>query len=122
MRDAFATDSSPSALSTPADVPYELTPQKMMLDNLLILACLFFIFYFILIRPQQKRLKAHQNLMKGLKKGDKILTNGGIVGVIAKFESEELLLVEVAPEVRIRVGRAAVSEVLNDKKNAANDA
>ncbi len=108
----------------PADqTPYELSPEKMMMDNLFILGMLFFIFYFILIRPQQKRLKFQRELIKGLQKGNKILTSGGIIGTIVKLEGDDIVQVEIAPSVKIRIARSAVSEVLNDKTAAesAND-
>src|ERR1700743_1103130 len=118
MRDAFAADTPPANADTPAgvaaspqapdQVPYELSAEKMMQDNLLILALIFFIFYFILIRPQQKRLKTHQALMKSLQKGNKVMTSGGIIGSIVKFEGDDVVVVEVSPDVRVRIARSAI--------------
>ena len=72
------------------------------------LALFLLIFYFLLIRPQQKRMKQHQDLVASLKVGDKVLTNGGIYGKVVKlFEND--LVVEIAPNVEITVARAAVS-------------
>ncbi|MDE3061055.1 MAG: preprotein translocase subunit YajC [Pseudomonadota bacterium] len=94
----------------------------MMTDNFLLLGVIFFIFYFLLIRPQQKRVKQHQEMMKGLKKGDKVLTNGGIIGTIAKLEDNDIAVVEIAQGVRVRINRSAVSEVLDEKAGeGAND-
>lgn len=103
--------------------PYQLSAEKMMVDNLFILGMLFFIFYFILIRPQQKRLKIHRDMMKGLAKGNRIITSGGIIGTIVKFEGDDVVVVEVAQGVRIRMSRSAVSEVIGDKSpgESAND-
>ncbi|NBX03603.1 MAG: preprotein translocase subunit YajC [Alphaproteobacteria bacterium] len=84
----------------------------MMFDNLMLLAALFAIFYFILLRPQQKRVKAHQELIKSLSKGQKIITTGGLMGTIAKLEGEHVVVVEVAQGVKVRISRAAVSEVV----------
>ncbi|MBY0408124.1 MAG: preprotein translocase subunit YajC, partial [Rickettsiales bacterium] len=81
------------------EAPYQLSAEKMMMDNLFILGMLFFIFYFILIRPQQKRLKIHRDMMKGLAKGNKIITSGGIIGTIIKFEGDDIVVVEVAQGV-----------------------
>ena len=109
--------------TTATEVDYQLSPEKMMMDNLFILGMLFFIFYFILIRPQQKRLKLHKETMKSLSKGNKIMTNAGIIGTIHKFEGDDVVVVEVAQGVKIRMARSAVSEVLSDKSTAesAND-
>ena len=109
----------------PADpaTPYDLSAEKMMMDNLFILGMLFFIFYFILIRPQQRRLKTQRDMMKALEKGNKILTTGGIIGTISKFEGDDVVVVEIAQGVKIRMSRAAVSEVISDKSvgESAND-
>lgn len=105
------------------EVPYQLSAEKMMMDNLFILGMLFFIFYFLLIRPQQRRLKAQQKLMKEIKKGDRVITTGGIIGSIIKFEGDDIAVVEVSPNVRVRFSRAAIAEVMDDKSSAkiAND-
>ena len=126
MREAFAADQKASTTQVPADAastPYELSAEKMMMDNLFILGMLFFIFYFILIRPQQKRLKIQRDMMKALEKGNKIMTTGGIIGTIAKFEGDDIVVVEVAQGVKIRMSRASVSEVVSDKSvgESAND-
>lgn len=108
----------------PADqVPYELSPEKMMMDNLFILGMLFFIFYFILIRPQQKRLKVHREMMKALAKGNRIMTTGGIIGTITKLEGDDILVVEIAQGVKVRIARSAVAEVMSEKSpgESAND-
>lgn len=133
MLDAFAADDTTTANTTAttdasaqlADQgPYALSAEKMMKDNLLILGMLFFIFYFLLIRPQQKRVRLHQEMMKGLAKGNRIITGGGVIGTVIKFEGDDVIVLEVAPNVRIRIARSAVSEVLGDKApsgESAND-
>ena len=68
------------------------------------------IMYFLMIRPQQRRLKEHQALIAGVRKGDTIVTAGGIVGKVTKVEDAELQ-VEIAENVRIKVLRSTVSEV-----------
>jgi len=127
MREAFAADATSTANATtqvPADqAPYELSAEKMMLDNMFILGMLFFIFYFILIRPQQRRLKFQRDMMKGLQKGNKILTTGGIIGTIMKFEGDDVIVLEIAQGVKIRMARSSVAEVMSDKSpgESAND-
>jgi len=108
----------------PADqTPYELSPEKMMMDNLFILGMLFFIFYFILIRPQQKRIKIQRDMMKALTKGNRVMTTGGIIGTITKLEGDDILVVEIAQGVKVRIARSAVAEVMSDKSpgESAND-
>lgn len=70
------------------------------------------IFYFLLWRPQQKKMKLHREMLGNLKRGDRIVTGGGIYGRIARVEGDDDLIVEIAPEVRIRVVRGTVSEAI----------
>lgn len=102
--------------------PYELTAEKMMLDNLLILGLLFFIFYFILIRPQQKRVRAHQDMVKGLQKGNRVITSGGLIGVISKFEGDDVAVLEVAPNTKVRVTRASIAGVRDNSVGVGDTA
>ncbi len=131
---ALAADDNTAANSTAAGqgaantavntVPYDLSAEKMMQDNFIILGVLFFIFYFILIKPQQKRVKQHQEMMKSLKKGIKIITNGGIIGTIIKFEGDDIAVVEIAQGVRVRISKSSIAEVTDDKAasgESAND-
>lgn len=121
MSDASAADAKPAAADatatteTSSGAPFELTAEKMMTDNLLILGLLFFIFYFILIRPQQKRIAMQKEMMKGLAKGNRIMTTGGLFGTISKFEGDDVVVLEIATNVKIRVTKAAIAEVVTDK-------
>ena len=77
------------------------------------LVLIFVVFYFLLIRPQQKKMKAHREMIGALKRGDKVLTSGGIIGTIVKVEEgEDVLLVEIAKDVRVRVARSMVSDIV----------
>jgi len=113
-----------SGTQTATDVPPELSADKMLIDNLFILGVLFFIFYFILIRPQQKKLKAHNAMMKTLAKGNRVLTTGGLIGTVSKFDGDDIVVIEIAPTVKVRVARGAISDILSEKApvDAANDA
>ncbi len=106
-----------------AVTPDQLTSSKMVTDNVLMLAMLFAIFYFILIRPQQKRLKAHKAMMGALAKGNRVITSGGLIGTITKFEGENVVVIEVAQGVKVRVAKSAISEVTDEKtsSDSAND-
>lgn len=80
---------------------------------------IFVIFYFFLIRPQQKKAKEHKNMVEALRRGDQVLTQGGIYGKVTKVkEGEEDLEVEIAKDVRIRVLRSAVGQVISKTEPA----
>jgi preprotein translocase subunit YajC len=76
------------------------------------LVLIFVVFYFLLIRPQQKKMKAHRELIGALKRGDKVLTAGGIIGTVVKVEDDSTLLVEIAKDIRVRIARSTISELL----------
>jgi len=96
-----ANQTAPSAPATPTATPN-------VFAQFLPLIFIILIFYFLLIVPQQRRQKAQRELWEGLKKGDRVVTVGGIHGTIAQVEGEEVLL-EVAKDVRIRVSKSAVA-------------
>ena len=81
---------------------------------------IFLIFYMLMIRPQQKRLKEHQAAIAAIKKGDEVITGGGIRGRVTKVADEEID-VEIANGVRVRVVKGTVSQVLTPKPKPAND-
>lgn len=84
------------------------------LGGMMPLVLIFVVFWFLMIRPQQKRMKEHRALVATLKKGDRVLTSGGILGLVTKaVEGENDVEVEIAASVRVRVLRSAVQEVLN---------
>jgi preprotein translocase subunit YajC len=70
------------------------------------------IFYFLLIRPQQKRAKQHKQMLAALKRGDKIITNGGLTGTIIKaVDDSETIEVEIAKDVKVNVVRTMIADV-----------
>ena len=72
------------------------------------LLLMFAVFYFLLIRPQQKKQRRHQDMLKGLKVGDKVMTNGGIVGTIMEG-GEHFVKLEIADRVRVDIGRSYIA-------------
>jgi preprotein translocase subunit YajC len=76
------------------------------------LILIFVVFYFLLIRPQQKRAKAHKELIANTRRGDRVVTSGGIIGTVTKVVSETEVMLEIAEGVRVRVLRGTISEVL----------
>jgi preprotein translocase subunit YajC len=97
-------------------------PAGFDLISLMPLVLIFVVFYFLLIRPQQKKMKAHRELIAALKRGDKVLTAGGIIGTVVKVEEDHTLLVEIAKDIRVRVARGTISELLNKPAPAAKGA
>ena len=81
------------------------------LSSLIFFGGFILIFYFILIRPQQKRAKEHRNLVAALSKGDEVVTNGGILGKVTEV-GDEYISVELADNVTVRLQKQAVSSVL----------
>ena len=81
---------------------------------------IFLIFYMLMIRPQQRRMKEHQAAIAAIKKGDDVITGGGIRGRVTKVHDEELE-VEIASGVRVRVVKGTVSQVLTPSAKPAND-
>jgi preprotein translocase subunit YajC len=75
------------------------------------------IFYFMAIRPQQRQRKAHQALLSSLKKGDRIITAAGIYGTVKRVE-ENIVVVEVAKGVTMKIARRAVAEIIRDTAEA----
>jgi preprotein translocase subunit YajC len=80
-------------------------------STLVPLVLLFGIFYFLLIRPQQQRLKAHQELVSSVKRGDTVVTAGGLIGKVAKVKDDGEIMVEIADNVQVRVVKATLTEV-----------
>jgi preprotein translocase subunit YajC len=72
------------------------------------LVLIFIVFYFLLIRPQQKKAKEHQSYLANLKKGDKVITGGGIHGAITGL-TDTVVTLEIAENVRIKVSRSAIA-------------
>jgi len=81
--------------------------------ELIPLILIFVIFYFLLIRPQQKRMKEHKQMLDDLKKGDRIVTGGGVYGTITDLKEREVR-VEIADGIKIRVRRDTIAALAND--------
>ena len=81
------------------------------LESLLPLVLIFVVFYFLLIRPQQKKQKQHRAMLEALRRGDRVVTAGGIIGTITK-SSETELTVEITEGVKVKVMRGMISDVL----------
>jgi preprotein translocase subunit YajC len=81
---------------------------------------IFIIFYFLLIRPQQKRMKAHQAMIADAQVRDTVITNGGLVGKVTKVDEHELEI-EIAQGVKVRVIKSMLADIRKHGAKAAND-
>ena len=82
-----------------------------MLMSLLPFALIFVIMYFLILRPQQRKVKEHNDLVKNVRRGDTVITNGGLVGKVTKVVDDEQIEIEVGEGVRIRQMRQMISGV-----------
>ncbi|MCA0401074.1 MAG: preprotein translocase subunit YajC [Proteobacteria bacterium] len=91
-----------------------------MLMQLLPFVFVLIIMYFLLIRPQQRRAKAHQEMVKNLRRGDVVVMNSGMIGKITKVIDDAEVEIEIADNVRVRLIRGMVAEVRNKTEPAAS--
>lgn len=91
------------------------------LEAFLPLILIFVVFYFLLIRPQQKRMKQHKEMLSNVRRGDRIVTSGGIIGQVTKVQDNGELQVEIAENVRVKVMRDMVSQVLSKTEPVSGD-
>jgi preprotein translocase subunit YajC len=82
-----------------------------LISTLIMFGAIFLIFYFMIIRPQQKRSKEREKLLSNLEKGDKVVTNGGIHGIISGLE-EKTALLQISDNTKIKIDRSAITTVL----------
>jgi len=92
-----------------------------MIASLLPLILIFVVFYFLMIRPQQKKAKAHREMLSNLRRGDRVVTGGGIHGRVVRVENDNDLVVEIAPDVRVRVRRGTIADLMSKPEPAAKD-
>ena len=81
------------------------------ISTMMPLVLLFGIFYFLLIRPQQQRVKSHQQMVDAVRRGDTVVTAGGMVGKVAKVKDDGEIMVEIADNVQVRVLKSTLTEV-----------
>ena len=90
--------------------------------QLLPLVLIFVVFYFLLIRPQQKKMKTHRTMVEALKRGDKVITGGGLVGTVTKAPEGNEIQIEIADGVRVKVVRHTIQEILTKPQPASKAA
>ena len=80
------------------------------------LILIFVIFYFFLIRPQQKRVKDHRSMVEGLKRGDEIITSGGIIGIIDRVLEDDRIEVTISNDVKVQIIRSTITSILKKEE------
>lgn len=109
---AIAPAHAQAAAGGSGDVLLQLAP----------LVLIFGVFYFVLIRPQQKKMKEHREMLGSLKRNDRIITGGGIVGRITNVrDNSDEIEVEIAPNVRVTVVRGTISSVIRPEGSGASN-
>ena len=83
------------------------------------LALIFVVFYFFLIRPQQTKAKQQRTMLDAIRRGDRVVTGGGFIGTVAKVVNPEEVLIDIADNVRVRVVRSTIAQVLAKTEPAA---
>ncbi|MDA8387838.1 MAG: preprotein translocase subunit YajC [Nitrospiraceae bacterium] len=87
-----------------------------MIGSFIPLILIFVIFYFLLIRPQQKRAKEHKQMLEAIKRGDKVVTSGGLYGVVEQVD-QNILTIKIAENVKVKVGKAYIATVRTEKES-----
>jgi preprotein translocase subunit YajC len=106
------------ALMPPTQPGTEPNPTGQMLQMVGMFVILGVMFYFLLIRPQQKQRKDQENMIKNVKSGDRILTTGGIYGIVTNVK-EKSLMVKIADNVKVEIAKSAIGSVV--QKSAESD-
>ncbi|HLF59244.1 MAG TPA: preprotein translocase subunit YajC [Alphaproteobacteria bacterium] len=83
------------------------------------LVLIFVVFYFLLIRPQQKKVKEHREMVATLRRGDRVVTSGGLIGTISRVVSDSEVLLEIAEGVRVRAVRTSITDVITKPEPAS---
>jgi preprotein translocase subunit YajC len=108
------SDTYPRGISmfvTPAYAQASPLGDSLLSSPLMVMIPIIALMYFLILRPQQKRMKEHQDLVKNLRRGDTVVTSGGLVGKVTKVVDEEQIEVEIADGVRVRQVRSMISGV-----------
>jgi preprotein translocase subunit YajC len=84
------------------------------------LILIFAIMYFLMIRPQQKKAKQHKAMIDSLRRGDQVVTSGGVLGKVSKVSDDGIVEIEITEGVKVRVMRATIAQVLNKTEPAAS--
>lgn len=87
-------------------------PDMGAIGSMIPLVLIFVVFYFLIIRPQQKKAKDHRAMVEALKRGDRVVTSGGMIGTVSRVINERELSLEIADNVRVRVMKGMIAEIM----------
>ncbi|NDE90214.1 MAG: preprotein translocase subunit YajC [Alphaproteobacteria bacterium] len=128
ISDALAETVAQTAAPVAAAAGAAPTSVEGVLMQFLPLFLIFGVFYFLLIRPQQKKFEQHKTMVEAIRRGDKVVTAGGILGTVVRAEAGDEVLVEIADNVKVRVVKSTITmvnakteptaEISTDKKDA----
>ncbi|MEO1091597.1 MAG: preprotein translocase subunit YajC [Pseudomonadota bacterium] len=104
---------------SPAYAQEAAVAETSFLVSLMPLILIFAVFWFLLIRPQQKRMREHREMIAAVKKNDKIITSGGIYGTVARVIDDAAVEVEIAQNVKVKLARSTISDNLTRSEAAA---
>tara|TARA_B100000686_G_scaffold247881_1_gene257596 strand:- start:267 stop:638 length:372 start_codon:yes stop_codon:yes gene_type:complete len=95
-----------------------------MLDPpvIIMMVAMFGVFWFLVIRPQSKRAKEHKAMLNAIKRGDQVVTNGGIIGRVARIEGDDVLIIEIAEGVRIKQRQSMIASMVQKPEPRAVEA
>ena len=96
-----------------------LLDNQSALIQFLPLVLIFVVFYFLLIRPQQRKARDHRTTLDALRRGDRVVTGGGIIGTVVRVDSPDEVVVDIADGVRVRVVRSTITNVVAKPDPAA---
>lgn len=99
-------------LVSPAFAQAGGAPGGFEFSALIPLILIFVVFWFLLIQPQRKKMKQHKEMLSRLRRGDRVVTGGGIIGRITRVESDDNLIVEIARGVSVKIARSTIAELL----------
>jgi preprotein translocase subunit YajC len=114
---AYASDTTVVSTKVSEELPKAPEPFYSGWTSMIPMVLIFVVFYFLLIRPQEKRRRLQEDLVKGVKKGEEILTNSGIFGIITKInDSDNTVEVEIAKDTEVKILKSAIVNIISRKK------
>ncbi|BDU60814.1 UPF0092 membrane protein [Candidatus Rickettsia kotlanii] len=120
MQDSQANNNDTIAIQDTEGVPVETNSLQSGLTSLIPMILIFAVFYFLLLRPQETRRKEREKLVSTVKKGEEVLTNSGIYGIVTKVsENDNNIEIEIAKDVRIKVLKSAIIDITSRTKEVA---
>lgn len=121
----FITPTHAQEITVPASdagaIPAAPDPAQAVMWNIGFVALVVFSFYLLLIRPQQKRFKDHADMLGGLKKGDKVITGGGLVGKIDKLQGDKEAVIDLGSGVKVTALRSTIQNTTDITVKPSND-